>query len=248
MEKEMVLPVNKKARVAGLLYIIVILLASYGAGYVPSKIMVGMDATGTSGNILADELLFRTGIFTHLVSVITIAIMVLLLYQIFGPVDKTLTKMMALPVFIQVPIFVVLEVFHLAAIMILGGESLSSFNASQRQELAFFFMRLHGSGIGISQVFWGLWLLPFGLLVLKSGFIPRFLAILLFINGIGYVVDGSAFIFLKRADFLIIREFVKYTFIIGVAPTMLWLLIKGVRSPASSAYDKKAIAFIDELK
>ena len=78
------------------------------------------------------------------------------------------------------------------------------------------------SGILVTQVFWGLWLLPLGFLVFRSGFLPKPLGILLVIGGAGYLVDsGTQFLFPGLATIS------QFTFI-GELLLPLWLLIKGV--------------------
>jgi len=77
-----------------------------------------------------------------------------------------------------------------ALILVSGAEFLSAFQKSQLDALALLFIRLHSDGVQIVAIFWGLWLFPFGILVIRSGFIPRILGILLFIAGSGYVASS----------------------------------------------------------
>src|SRR5207244_4877457 len=76
-----------------------------------------------------------------------------------------------------------------ALVVVNGGNSLAGFDQHQLDTLAYLFFRLRNQGILIAQIFWGLWLFPFGILVIRSGFIPRFIGYLLFIAGCGYVAD-----------------------------------------------------------
>jgi hypothetical protein len=115
--------------------------------------------------------------------------------------------------------------------MILKSEVQFTFDEAQKQELSFLLLRIHRFGVGASQIFWGLCFIPFGMLAYKSGFIPRILAILLIISGIGYIMDSCTFILLQRPDYLMVQPFVRLT-LMGFLLTMLWLLIKGVKVPA----------------
>jgi hypothetical protein len=115
--------------------------------------------------------------------------------------------------------------------MILKGpeySGLMNLDMVQKQEFAYLLLRMHGYGIGASQFLWGLYFFPFGMLVYRSGFIPRILAILMMITGLGYVVDSAAFILLQRPDYLLLRPFIMSTFIGGML-SILWFLVKGVR-------------------
>ncbi|MDP3665092.1 MAG: DUF4386 family protein [Sediminibacterium sp.] len=80
----------------------------------------------------------------------------------------------------------------------------------------------------------GLWLFPLGMLVYRSKFIPGIFGLLLIINGIGYVVEASAFILLQQSDYLMVRQFARVTFI-GLPLTMLWFLVKGIRVQQNTA-------------
>lgn len=142
---------------------------------------------------------------------------------------------MVVPVLIQVPIVLILECFNVAALMILKSEALTTIDVAQKQELSFLMLRLHGYGIGTSQLFWGLWLFPLGMLVNRSGFIPKIFGILLIINGVGYVVEAFAYILLQRTDYTVVRQFARVSFI-GLPTTMLWLQIKGVKDRRAPAY------------
>ena len=219
---------RRTARLAGFLFIFLCIpLVTWSQSYVLSRIFVPQDPAATAHNLLSNEFLFRTGIVSHLASNITFAFLALLLYRLFRPVDKHLSRLMIVPVLAQVPIFLVLEVFNITALMILKSEAQNTFDVAQKQELAFLLMRMHRFGIGAAQLFWGLFFLPFGMLVLRSGFMPRILGLLLIISGIGYLADGCTYILLQRPDYLFVRQFVMYAMIMGL-PTMLWLLIKGV--------------------
>jgi hypothetical protein len=111
--------------------------------------------------------------------------------------------------------------------MTLKGQVLTSLTLEQTQHLSMIFLKVHGYGIMTVEIFWGLWLVPFGLLVYKSGFIPRLLGVLLILAGIGYTLDSFTFILFPGY-----RAFtmpVAFTLSgLGEVSTIFWLLIKGV--------------------
>jgi Domain of unknown function (DUF4386) len=220
---------RKTARLAGSLFVFVCVpLATLGQSYVASRIFVPNDPAATASNLLSNEFLFRSGIVSHIVSNITFAFIVLLLYRILSPVNKHLSRLMVVPVVAQVAVIFILELFNISALMILKSEAKFAFDDAQKQELSFLLLRMHRFGIGASQFFWGSCFIPFGLLVYRSQFIPRIFGILLIISGVGYVTDSCTFILLQRTDYLIVQPFIRLTFI-GFLLTMLWFLIKGVR-------------------
>jgi hypothetical protein len=78
-----------------------------------------------------------------------------------------------------------------------GEPFVSLFDKPQEAALAALFLRIHDHGFLINEIFAGLWLFPFGLLVFRSGFLPRILGLLLFVSGFGYVaISGRTCILL----------------------------------------------------
>jgi hypothetical protein len=102
-----------------------------------------------------------------------------------------------------------------------GGDYLNVFTTEQLLALVYFFLRLHGQGLNIAQIFWGLWLFPMGYLVFKSGFLPRVLGILLMIACFGYVIESFAAFLGYNVSIIFFTGW-------GELLLLLWLLIKGV--------------------
>ena len=113
--------------------------------------------------------------------------------------------------------------------MIAKGEILQAFQTEQKQDLIMLLLKVHGYGIMTLEIFWGLWLIPFGQLIYKSGFIPRILGLCLFISSIGWISDSVTFL-LFPAYQPFVAQLVMVTGAIGEFPIMLWLLIMGVKN------------------
>ena len=121
---------------------------------------------------------------------------------------------------------------ELAALIVAGGGSfLSTFNQHQLDSLSYLFYRLHGQALVIAQIFWGLWLFPFGTLVIRSGFIPRFPGFLLFIAGAGYLI--ATFTVLVLPTYKQVGSQIAMILELGELPIIFWLLIWGARMPAT---------------
>jgi len=116
----------------------------------------------------------------------------------------------------------------IAALMLFrGADFLAVLDKTQRDALGMLFIRLHSQGIFIDEIFWGLWLFPFGLLVFRSGFLPRLIGVWLMINCFGYVVLSLTALFFPDhygAAFSIMQPV-----LFGELAIMLWLLIKGAK-------------------
>jgi hypothetical protein len=202
--------------------------------YLPRKLIVPGNATATASNVLASEMLFRIGIVAALLSSVAFVFLVMALYRLLGGVNKTHASLMVALVLISVAIGFVNEVNNIAALILFrGAEFLSAFDRSQLDALGMLFLRLRGQGLVVNEIFWGLWLFPFGLLVMRSGFIPRILGVLLIINGFAYVVASLTSLLAPAYANLVERiALIPAT---GELWVMLWLLIKGVRAQPSAA-------------
>jgi len=214
--------INRTARLAGGLYLSLVPLGFFSFVYVPSVLFVPGDAAATSRNIMASEWLFRSGTVSHLITQIIVVFLVLALYRLLKPVNKDRAVLMVVLALLGIPMAFLSEVNHLAALRLLGGADGGAFTSTQIQAQVMLFLDMRRSGVLVAQIFWGLWLLPLGLLVIRSGFLPRLLGILLVIGGAGYLFDsGTQLLF---PGFITISQFT----IVGELLFSLWLLIKGV--------------------
>jgi hypothetical protein len=220
---------KKTARLAGLLYLIVDITGFYSIMYVPSKILVPGDAVATANNILAKEFLFRTGIVSFLICNIIWVFFVLTLYRLFKQVNEYQAKLMLALMFVIIPIAFVIEIFDITSLMILKGEIMKGFEPEQKLDLAMLFLNMHRYGMVIFNI-GGLWFIPFGQLVYKSGFIPQIFGVLLIIGGIGYMIESLAFLLFPVYDSIVLR-YIGVSYGVGELSIMLWLLIKGVKEP-----------------
>lgn len=219
------------ARIAGLLYLFLIITGVYGVMYIPSQIIIPGDSVSTAKNIISNELLFRTGFLNDIISNTIFLFLALVLYRLLKLVNVNIAKIMLTLVIVQIPCVFIMETFNITALMILKGEILKTFELGQRQELAMLFLNINDYGTLPLEMFWGLWLLPFGLLVFKSEFIPRVFGILLVIGGIAYMIDSTIGML-----FPVYSSIVKYPtlllVVIGEISITLWFLIKGVKTKA----------------
>lgn len=222
---------NKKiARVAGILYLIVIICGVFAEYFVRSKVLVPNDAAATAHNIMASEWLFRLGFVSDIIMLTAYFFLPLVLYLLLKPVNKYHARLMVFCVLVAVSILCVNMLNHIAALLLLNGaDYLSAFNTGQLHGLVMFFLDMHKHGYLIAQVFFGLWLFPLGYLVFKSGFFPRILGILLMIGSFGYLVDFFIF-FLFPHYVSTISPIITLPADIAEFSLCLWLLIKGVKN------------------
>jgi hypothetical protein len=223
-------------RFAGLLYVIASIPGIFALLYVPSKLIVQGNATATANNIAAHETLFRLGIAADLVGQAIFIFVALVLYDLLRAVNQRHALSMLILILAAVPIAFLNEVNSIAAlILVRGADFLSVFDEPQRDALARLFLDLRSTGFDVAGIFWGLWLFPLGMLVCRSGFIPRFLGVLLMIGTFAYLANSFTSLVLPTYAGAVSRwmnpvQAVEVVF-------MLWLLIIGARpnraSPAS---------------
>jgi len=159
------------SRIAGILYLFVIVGIIFGEFYVREKIIVWDDATATADNILAFEGLFRLGFVIDITAQACFLLMVLILYQLFKSVNKFHAMVMVSFVVVTVAIHSLNHLSEYAAMLIVKGAPsyLSVFSEWQLDALALFFLQIFTTGWDLNYVFFSLWLIPLGYLVLKSG-------------------------------------------------------------------------------
>jgi hypothetical protein len=219
---------KKTARVAGWLYLLTCIPAPFGLIYVPGALIVPGDATATANRVRAGETLLRLGIASELVNAAGFIFVVFALYRLFKAVDGQLAGLMVALFAVSVPISFLNVLNDVAALMLTSGaDFLSVFAQGQLDALVLLFLRLHSHGLFVAQIFWGLWLVPFGLLAMRSGFIPRVLGIFLMLACCGYLAGSFTSLLLPQYAQLVSRFTIVLEF--GEVPMMLWLLIWGAK-------------------
>jgi hypothetical protein len=148
----------------------------------------------------------------------------LLLYQLLRPVNQNMAAVMVVLSLVGTPIVMLNELNNFATLFLLNGaDPLKLFTADQSHVLVSLFLNLHANGLNIAEIFWGLWLFPMGYLVFTSGFIPRFIGVLLIFAGVGYLIQSFAAMLLPDSNVNIIL-FTGW----GELFLALWLLFRGV--------------------
>jgi len=222
---------KKAARIAGAIYLSMVFTAPFSLIYVPGKLIVKGNAAATADNILAHETMFRLSILADLVSQVIFICLAIALYRLLRDVSRPWAWLMVGFVFVSASVCFLNVLNDIAALILFqGADFLSVFDKPQRDALGMLFLRLHSYGIFIAEMFWGLWLFPFGLLVFRSGFLPRFIGVWLMINCFGYVaLSVTALFFLPYYSALF-----RYSqpVLMGELAIMLWLLIKGAKEPS----------------
>ncbi len=228
---------NKKlARIAGALYLFLVVTGIFNLKYVPEKIIVSGDAAATVHNIVAFDSLYRWGIVVGFFGFIGFLLLPLVLYKLFKPVNEIHAKLMVTFAVISVPISFINMANKFAVLsLISGADYLKVFSNEELQGQVMFYNNLYNDGNLIAMIFWGLWLFPFGYLVFKSGFLPKILGVLLMIGCFGYVITVVGNTLFPNYHELGITSYVLLPGSLGELGTCLWLLIMGAKEPQQVA-------------
>src|SRR5256886_13479837 len=225
-------PTVKAARIAGAIYASMVVTGPFSLIYVPSKLIVRGNAAATADNILAHETMFRLSILADLVGQVIFICLAIALYRLLSGVNKIWAALMVALVLVSAAVGFVNTLNDIAALILFrSADFLAVFDKPERDALGMLFVRLHSQGILIDEMFWGLWLFPFGLLVFRSGFLPRFIGVWLMINCFGYVGLSITALFFPSYYEAAFKWAQPVLF--GELAIMLWLVIKGAKVPAA---------------
>ena len=211
--------IKNNPRLIGLLYLSMSPFAYFSAMYIPVQLIVPSDPSLTIQNISAAKVLFRTGILSWIICQTIFVFLVLSLFHLFKNMDKNMAISMVVLALLGVPIALLNELNYVALLELIPEQNIPLVTSERQVAL---FLNLHTAGMYIAQVFWGLWLFPFGLLVYRCGFLPKFLGVLLLIGGVSYLVNSILFFSyptLQLSSLLGIGEFI----------FPMWLLIMGCK-------------------
>lgn len=227
---------RRRSRIAAFWYLLVTVTGPFILIYIPSRFIVPGDAAATLASIASAQGLFRLGIVIGFVSSVGFLLTGLALYDLFKPVNKATAGTMAALVAVSVPIGFISTFFEIALLRLAGGaDFLKALAPTQIHSLAAAFLDMQQQANYVSQIFWGLWLLPLGILVIRSGFFPKFLGVLQVIACFGYLAASLVFFLFPDASAGISP--VTTVMELGELPFILWLVIVGarVRPPRKAA-------------
>jgi len=232
--------IRKAARLTGGVYLAVVISGIFVLMYVPGRLFVTDNAAATVNNILAHQTLFRAYIIVGVISELLFITVVLLLYRLLEDVHQLLAMIMVLLVLLIAPLAFLSAMNQVATLAFVRGDALLNvFDKPQRDALATLLIANDQTGTLIAEIFWGLWLLPLGTLVFRSGFLPRFLGVWLIINGLAYLVISMTG--------LLLPQYVHTVFLaaqpalMGELALTFWLLIVGARVPRSAPQTEVAV-------
>ena len=218
--------VQRYARIAGVLFLLSLVAGGFGEAYVPSKLIVSGDAAATAANIRNSDLLYRLGFAAFLIESLCDITLALILYALLKPVSKELSLLAAFFGLMGTALFAFAELFYFAPQLIMRGSAgyLQTFSPDQLNALVLLSLKFYGYAGMIFTAYYGMGWIVRSYLIFRSGYLPRFLGVLMAIGGIGFVVRNFALILAPAyaSDVLLMLMFP------GGLILTVWLLVKGV--------------------
>ena len=219
--------INKKtARIAGLLFLMMVVFGLAAEVFFRQKVFSASDITTTTNNILSNTFLYRVGILSDMLMSLSYMLTALVLYKLLSSVNKNMAASMVVFATAGCVLLLFNILIEIAPLYILSGNDfMSAFNSTERQSLAMFFYNLYLHGYMIGQIFFSLWVLPLGILIYKSGFIPKVLGILFMIETIFGLLAVTVHFLIPNAT---LESILMIPMMIAEFSFMFYLLIRGI--------------------
>lgn len=219
------------ARLAGVLYLIIISAGIFGELFVRNALFVPADPAATAHNIMGSQLLWRMGIAGDLVMHLCDIPLAVIVYVLLRPVSRNLALVAIIFGLVQTAVLVVNKLTLLTPLFLLGGAGyLKVFEPQQLQTLAYLAVKAHGFGFGVGLIFFGVNCLVVGYLIFRSGYLPRFIGVLMGIAGLCYLTNSFSGL-LAPAFAATLFPAILVPALVGELSFCLWLLVKGVNLP-----------------
>jgi hypothetical protein len=223
------------ARIAGWLYLYVIVAGTYAEIFVRDKLVVPGDPAATASNIMGSELPYRISIAVEQSYLACAVAITVILYALLKPVSKNLSLLAAFFNLVSIGIEAISGVGLFAASFFYGGTAyLKAFDPNQLNTLAYLSLKSYDYGFGISLLFFGCCLFFYGYLMYNSGYFPKTIGVLLIVASMSYLIN-SLVLFIAPALAGKIFPILVLAFI-GELSLCLWLIVKGVDLPKWDAH------------
>ena len=226
---------QRVARIAGVLFLALLVMGPFSMLYVPGEIVVTGDAGATAANLRAYGDLLRAAVGVDVVIMLIEVAMPVLLFVLLRPVSRTVALVAAFARLGEAFVIGVGVLAYLTALRLVGDiPYLTAIDGRQRDALALLVLDGHTDFVYVGQLFFGFSLALLGSLVYRAGYFPRTLGLLLAVAAVGYLADGlGSMLWAPYADRF--GWVVGVTALVGELPFFAWLLVKGVDEAAWAA-------------
>jgi len=222
------------ARIAGFIYLVVVITGMFSLAYVPKKLIDWNNGAATFSNITASPSLFRLGIYSSVVCYVAFVFLPIVLYKLLRAVNESQARAMVILALLSVPLSFNNLQHKYVALTLTGKESfLQNISIEDLQSKLMLSLNQYNDGLLLTTVFWGLWLFPFGLLVYKSGFIPKIFGVLLMFGCVGYLINFTGNTLFENYSKIGIGKYMSMLPAAGEIGICFWLLFFGSKAKAN---------------
>jgi hypothetical protein len=224
--------VQRYARVAGVLFLVSMVAGGFGEAYVPSRLIVSGDAAATVANLKNFDFLYRLGFAAFLIESLCDITLALILYALLKPVSRELSLLAAFFGLTGTALFAFAELFYFAPLVMMNGAGyLQAFSPDQLNSLMLLSLKFYGFAGMIFTAYYGMTWIVRAYLIFRSGYLPKFIGVMMAIGGLGFVVRNFAMILAPAyaSNVLLMLMFP------GGLILAVWLLVKGVDLPKWNA-------------
>jgi hypothetical protein len=219
---------RRLARVAGALYLVNIVGGAFAITVVPAVIVVPGDVAATAQNIQAHELLYRAGLAAHLVVTTTNVPLAVIFYELFAVVNRRLALLDAFFILVATAVETAALLGQFTPLALLDdGTYQGTLSPAVVHALSYLPGDLATVDYTIHTVFFGLDIICFAYLVLRSTFVPRVIGVLLAIDGVAYLVYSFTAILAPAAAAHLV-PWIQLPALVGEGALCLWLLVVGI--------------------
>lgn len=223
------------ARIAGLLYLVIIVAGAMGELFVRGRLVVPGDATATASRIVASESLWRLSIGGDLLMHVCDVIVMWALYILLRPVSRNLALLNLLLNLIQTAVLVANKLILVVPLLLLGSEPyLRALDPAQLRAWSYTAIELHEYGFGVGLIFFGCVCLVEGYLIARSRYLPRVLGLLMQLAGACYLINSWTLLLTPRIESRLF-PLILMPCLVAEMSLALWLLVKGVDTDAWTA-------------
>ena len=217
-------------RMAGALYVVVIVTGMFSLVYVPGEIHLTGTAEAVAKSIASNQSLYRLGILSWLINSVAFLLLPLAFYRLFHAVHRQAAILMVAFASMSIPISLIASGNQLDVLSLTGAKPLlQTISGEVRNAMMMQSLSAYGSGMFVAQLFWGLWLLPLGYLIVKSRAVPRVFGVLLLLGGVGYLVQEFGSLLYSDFGKMLLSQFVTLPAAAGEIGLGFWLLLRGIR-------------------
>lgn len=189
-------------------------LGMFSLLYVSSELIDLENPQLTVDNITSNEFLFRLGIAGSLLTQLFVIAAVWFLYKLFYTDYKDATILVAIFALVGIPIDMLSTANELVVLEVLD-----------QPDQVVHLLQQSRKGTAIATIFWGLWLLPIGYMVIKSPLFPRVIGWLVILAGAAYTIMAFASFLGIKGLFIDVLDYLTF----GELIWMLWVMILGAK-------------------